>query len=562
MKKFVVLITGAFLLMNTAFAGGLLTNTNQSAQFVRMLSRNASTDLDAVYFNPAGLMQMNNGFYFGLDNQSIFQTRTITNDFIFLKNRKVIQNEDKSETIVPAVFKGETTVPAFPSAFAVYKVDKWAFSAGFGPNAGGGTAKYSKGLPSFEIPISAIPSLLKLSGVPTTDYSAAINFEGSSVFWGAQLNGSYAINDMISVSAGVRMISAKNTYSGYIKDININPNLTAYGFDGSMRTASSVFTTLSGASTKGANDIQPYVTAASSATLAQLVASTKMDQATADKIANGLGINSTSTLTISQIQAAYNAKASYLASKSAGTADQSVDAEQTGMGFTPIIGVDIHLDKLNWGIKYEHKTSLGLTTKNNKSTTEDRTGKFPDGSKIHNDIPAILATGIDYMVTDKLKASGSFNYYFDKGVNWGVNTFQNGQPNEYSIPKTIDKNYTELSLGLEYKLTDNFAVSAGYLNSNTGVSKDYQSDLSYSNDSYTVGMGFQWNVTEKLVLDAGALITTYKDYSKLWDDQKIDIVKNFGSYTDTYGKKNLAIAVGIGYQISGSTKSKSKGRRR
>jgi hypothetical protein len=54
MKKFAVLIIGVFLLMNTAFAGGILTNTNQSAQFVRMLSRNASTDLDAVYFNPAG----------------------------------------------------------------------------------------------------------------------------------------------------------------------------------------------------------------------------------------------------------------------------------------------------------------------------------------------------------------------------------------------------------------------------------------------------------------------------------------------------------------------------
>ena len=77
MKKLAMLIAGASLLMNAAFAGGILTNTNQSAQFVRMLSRNASTDLDAVYFNPAGLTQMENGFYFGLNNQSIWQTRTI-----------------------------------------------------------------------------------------------------------------------------------------------------------------------------------------------------------------------------------------------------------------------------------------------------------------------------------------------------------------------------------------------------------------------------------------------------------------------------------------------------
>ena len=121
MKKLAVLIAGTFLLMNTAIAGGILTNTNQSAQFARMLSRNASTDLDAVYFNPAGLTQLKNGFYFGLHNQTILQNRTINSKF------PTLHNPD---------YKGETTVPVFPTAFAVYKVDKWAFSAGFGPTLG------------------------------------------------------------------------------------------------------------------------------------------------------------------------------------------------------------------------------------------------------------------------------------------------------------------------------------------------------------------------------------------------------------------------------------------
>ena len=56
----VTVLIGAFAL--TSFAGGLLTNTNQSAQFVRMLSRNASTQIDAVYFNPAGLIKLENGW--------------------------------------------------------------------------------------------------------------------------------------------------------------------------------------------------------------------------------------------------------------------------------------------------------------------------------------------------------------------------------------------------------------------------------------------------------------------------------------------------------------------
>ena len=170
MKKIAVLIAGAFLLANFAYAGGILTNTNQSAQFVRMLSRNASTDLDAVYFNPAGLTQLNNGFYFGVHNQSIFQNRTIASGFPYLND---------------SIYKGEVLAPVFPSAFAVYKLNNWAFSAGFGPNGGGGSATYKTGLPSFEKLISSIPAGLSSNRIPTTEYSSNIQFEGSSVFWGA-----------------------------------------------------------------------------------------------------------------------------------------------------------------------------------------------------------------------------------------------------------------------------------------------------------------------------------------------------------------------------------------
>ena len=168
MNKFAVIVSGAMLLMNTAFAGGILTNTNQSAQFVRMLSRNASTDIDAVYFNPAGLTQFKDGFYFGLHNQSIWQNRTITSEFPTLNSKE---------------YKGKVNAPVFPDAYAVYKTKKWAFSAGFGPNGGGGSAKYEKGLPSFEKLISTIPSSLAASKIPTTAYSVNINFEGSSVFY-------------------------------------------------------------------------------------------------------------------------------------------------------------------------------------------------------------------------------------------------------------------------------------------------------------------------------------------------------------------------------------------
>lgn len=531
MKKFAVLISGVFLLMNSAFAGGILTNTNQSAQFTRMLSRNASTDLDAVYFNPAGLTQMKNGFYFGLHNQTITQNKTITTEFP-LKYDKYV---------------GEVRVPAFPTAFAVYKLDNWAFSAGFGPNAGGGSAKYEHGLPTFEKQIARlVPQLSGLSalGYPVTDYGVDISFEGTSIFWGIQIGATYKVNDVLSVYGGARYLPSTNTYSGTISNIQLGPkgalvNGQTY-LAGAANAANIKTQQLAGA----AISLNTAVSLAGGMTLAQLEGAKQMSSAQRAQLEGGLaslGVPAAqiSLMTVTQVQSAYNtgsatmaATAAQLNANSANLADKKVDTKQTGTGFTPIIGFDIKLDKLNIGLKYEHKTILKLTNE----TTVDDTGLFPDGALTRSDIPAIIAGGADYQFTNKLKVSGSFNMYLDKNVNWGKNI--------YLQDRTIDKNYVELALGLEYKLTDNFAVSAGYLNSNTGVSKQYQSDFSNSNDSYTVGLGFQWNLGKKLVLDAGTMITTYKDDTKTFTEPA-----PFGTYNETYGKDTFTFAIGIGYKI-------------
>jgi long-chain fatty acid transport protein len=207
MKKALITLVLALFIMPFAF-GTLVTNTNQSAMYIRMLARNASTDIDAVYYNPAGLTMLTDGFHLAIHNQTISQEKTIVNSFPLL-----IDDE----------YVGETKVPFFPTVFAVYKMDKLAISFGFGPNAGGGTADYSNGLPSFGIPISQIPAMLTMMGLPTTKYSADIEFNGSSIYYGFQFNLSYAFNEMFSAAAGIRYISAVNEYEGTIRNIMINP---------------------------------------------------------------------------------------------------------------------------------------------------------------------------------------------------------------------------------------------------------------------------------------------------------------------------------------------------
>jgi long-chain fatty acid transport protein len=227
MKKSLAVVALILLCAPLTFAT-LVTNMNQSALYFRLLSRNASTDVDAVFYNPAGLTQLPDGFHFSLSNQTIFQTKTVINGFPLL-------NTD--------TYEGKVNVPIFPDVYAVYKSGKLAFSLGFGPNGGGGTADFAKGLPSFEWQFSALPSLVSLLGAYTTQYSVDINFKGSSVFYGVQANLSYELADWLSAAVGARLILAKNTYEGAISNVMINP-IFILNPTGAMISAQQFFTVI------------------------------------------------------------------------------------------------------------------------------------------------------------------------------------------------------------------------------------------------------------------------------------------------------------------------------
>ena len=231
MRKLLTFIA-ALLIAGNLLAGGLVTNTNQSAMFTRLQNRNASTGIDAVYFNPAGLTKLGDGFYFSLNNQVIGQTKTVGNNYTYLTN-------------TPRDFVGDVSAPIYPGVYVAYKTGKLAFSAGFNPIGGGGGAVYNDGLPSFEIPISDLKPLLTGMGLTTTQYTADIFFEGTSVYFGYQANVSYAINDMISAAIGARLVTAKNTYNGHIKSIMINPVHPLINPTGAMISAPAFFTTIS-----------------------------------------------------------------------------------------------------------------------------------------------------------------------------------------------------------------------------------------------------------------------------------------------------------------------------
>jgi long-chain fatty acid transport protein len=544
------------MLASLAFAGGLLTNTNQSAQFIRMMSRNASTGIDAVYFNPAGLMKMENGLHFAVYNQTIFQTKPVDSQFPLLND---------------GYYEGMVKVPVFPTAFAVYKMDKLAISLGFGPNGGGGSATYDSGLPSFEIPISkVVPGLAGLTQISpalnVTGYSADLSFEGSSVFWGIQLGASYKVNEIFSVYGGVRYLPSKNTYQGTIQNIQLKVADQYYPaptwLTGAAGTVSGLATQASAAATQltgTANNLQPLIDGgAGSFTLAQLQGAGFIDATTRAQLEGGLqalGVSQEqiSLMNVSTVQSTYagagqqySATAGQLNSVSAtlnGTAgllgDKEVNTEQTGAGITPMIGFNISpVENLNIALKYEMKTKLELTN----STTVDDMGLFPDGGKSRNDIPAFLGVGFGYNA-GMVEAQLSYNMYFNKGVDWGMNTRDMAASHPVVRTREIDKNGMEIGLGLQFNVVDNFAFSVGGLYGDMGVADSYQSDFSYSNPSMTAGAGIAWKITDALTLDAGFSNTFYQDQNVQFTDPDI------GLYSENLTKTTMSFAFGVSYSI-------------
>ena len=132
----------------------------------------------------------------------------------------------------------------YPGIYFGFKTGKLAVSAGFNPIGGGAGAKYEKGFPSFEMSVADLVPLLNSKNIPTTQYAADIFFEGSSVYFGFQANASYEINNIFSVAAGLRLVTAKNTYTGSLTNMSINPNYPAFGaaYNGSMVPATEFFT--------------------------------------------------------------------------------------------------------------------------------------------------------------------------------------------------------------------------------------------------------------------------------------------------------------------------------
>ena len=158
MKKIALAIAALSMSAATAFAGGIITNTNQSILFLKNPARDAAIGLDGVYSNPAGVAFMPEGFHVAFNWQYAHQTRTInTTNPAFALGRK-------NGGLATKEFEGVADAPIIPSLQAAYNKGNWSIQFNFSVPGGGGACEFSDGLGSFEGVVANIANQLRPLG--------------------------------------------------------------------------------------------------------------------------------------------------------------------------------------------------------------------------------------------------------------------------------------------------------------------------------------------------------------------------------------------------------------
>lgn len=225
MKKISLMLTLAIMMVGSAvFAGNIDYLSNQSAKYIMNTARTAATDgADIVAYNPAGTALMGEGFFIDVSNQTVLK--------YFSEEIKDAETYKQSE---PTLF--------LPNAFAVYNfgqvgMGKLAAFASAGIVAGGGSLNWDDGTVGGFFAADFITSKIAL---PTDVTAVNLKIQGSSVYYGIGAGAAYSfLEDMLSVSAGVRYVLAKKTakMKGTMDFFTSFSLVPAYGSDRSWELA-------------------------------------------------------------------------------------------------------------------------------------------------------------------------------------------------------------------------------------------------------------------------------------------------------------------------------------
>lgn len=475
----------------TAQAGGILTNTNQSIDFLRNPARDAAIGLDGVYSNPAGVAFLPEGFHLGFNWQYAHQTRTITSTNPVLALGKKNGGSDSK------IFEGVADAPFLPSLQAAWNKNNWSLQFNFSLPGGGGACEYADGLGSFESTVGAIANQLKPLGASGYDMDGYM--QGRQYYFGFQLGSAYKVNENLAVYGGLRVLYGTATYKAKISNIMVN---TAGGYVdfGSF---------LQGAETKVDASLTQVVAGMAQYEAAQATAAPQYAALVAQKAQ------------LEGTKASLGALQKY---------SQGVNllCNQWSVGVAPIVGVDYKMGKFNFAAKYEFKTEIHMKNEStvNQASEIAAVNKFRDGEEIREDQPAQLALGVMWSPMDEVRLNAGWHHYFDKSTTW----YNNSQD-------LLDHDTNEYLLGAEWDVNDRVMISLGGQLTRYGLTDAYMNDMSFVVNSYSIGFGTSYRATDNVTLKAGYFQTNYTNYDRV--SQQNPLIK------DSFTRTNSVLGLGV-----------------
>ncbi|MBO4314549.1 MAG: outer membrane beta-barrel protein [Prevotella sp.] len=514
---------------NVAFAGGILTNTNQSISFLRNPARDAAIGLDGVYSNPAGVAFLNEGFHLGFNWQYAHQTRTI------LSTNPVFALGRKNQGATVKEFEGVADAPCIPSIQAAYNKGNWSFQFNFSVPGGGGKCEFADGLGSFESVVGTIaqkfmtldgfasqlntattqftplytalgkeaPSMIPTTGVCGYDMDGFM--QGRQYYFGFQLGTAYKINENLSVYGGLRLLYGTATYKAKISNIQVKSDNGYVDFGNYLPHVTAQ-------ATQDASVASSHIALLNQAEQAGIPMTEEMKNAKT-ALSNGLA-------SLQGGQEELNTLAKY---------SQGVNllCNQSSVGIAPIIGIDYKTGRFNFAAKYEFKTQIRMK---NESTVFEASeiaavNKFRDGEEVNEDAPALLTVGAQWTPIDNVRLNVGYHHYFDKSASWYNNT-----------QKLLDHDTNEYLAGAEWDINDKFTVSAGAQLTRYGLTDAYMNDMSFVVNSYSLGFGFEYKMSEHVKLSAAYFQTNYSDYDRVTSVEP--------RISDSFTRTNQVLGVG------------------
>ncbi len=437
-----------------AFSGGIDNKQNFSGAYAGSLSRNAATDgADIAAYNPAGIMVLKNGIHLQFDLQPFH--------FDYDHN-----------------YNGSTqtasTTSVIPTAFGIYKQQKWAAWGAFTVNGGGGELEYEHGN-SITQQIKSL-SIADISGGMIPGGMGGFSALANTLFWKDQ-KGIIVPNPSVGINAGG---SFSNEYA------------YAESYD---------YTFTAGMSYK-INDIF--------------------------SVAGGLRYVFTDKDV--DIHGIYT--------QGGTTTDVIGVYTQDAQGFGGVFGINIRPnDTLNFGIRYETQVNLDWDTrvgKKSKGTVGENilaVNERIDGKSVARDLPAVLGLGLEWKFTPKLTFKPSFTYFFEKEADWGnqnhavdSNGYEVGMALQYDINETwslttgylyIDvdmkpENYKiiekmsppldchAVAMGGQYRMSEQlsftFGLASYFYKADTAPATTFSPEVTYDKIFYQVGIGIQYSI--------------------------------------------------------------------